>query len=95
VASRRRRGGGGGGERRRRRSGGRFGASSGRGAAPAREGARGRVVLVGERAEAQDAVEAGGGGGAACSGELRWPEWTEEGGGGLLCGEVDVAAWLI
>ena len=51
MASRRRRGGGGGGERRRRRSGGRFGASSGRGAAPAREGARGRVVLVGERAE--------------------------------------------
>ena len=59
MASRRRRGGGGGGERRRRRSGGRFGASSGWGAAPAREGARGRVVLVGERAEAQDAVEAG------------------------------------
>ena len=91
MASRRRRGGGGGGERRRRRSGGRFGASSGRGASPAREGARGRVVLVGERAEAQDAVEAG----AAGSGELRWPEWTEEGAGELLCGEVEVAAWLI
>ena len=51
--------------------------------------------MVGERAEAQDAVEAGGGGGAAGSGELRWPEWTEEGAGELLCGEVEVAAWLI
>jgi len=51
--------------------------------------------LVGERAEAQDAGGAGGGGGAACSGELRWPEWTEEGAGELLCGEVEVAAWLI
>jgi hypothetical protein len=33
--------------------------------------------------------------GRACSGELRWSEWTEEGAGELHCGEGKVAVWLV
>ena len=36
-----------------------------------------------------------GAAGRACFGELRWPEWTEEGAGELHCGEGKVAAWLV